>query len=249
MIQYSSGTIDLNLSAIRLRVDNTLTNGLRLDMSTEECKRLLKRHVNTKIDLIVMFVDINGSTELSLSLPDKKFILIVQCFAQEITHLVSGYGGYVFKYEGDAVITLFPTMHDFILACKHALNCSRTILDLITKVVNPSLTAHDLPEITVKIGLAYGNTSIVLYGKNLEKSHIDIVGPSISMASKITSVAKPNQVLVGELIYNILKSSDRARDILKTKRFVEVILDPIKWKYISRSDPESLYRVYEVFDI
>jgi class 3 adenylate cyclase len=85
-------------------------------MSTEECKRLLKRHVNTKIDLIVMFVDINRSTELSLSLPDKKFILIVQCFAQEITHLVSGYGGYVLKYEGDAVITLSPTMLDLILA-------------------------------------------------------------------------------------------------------------------------------------
>jgi adenylate cyclase len=36
---------------------------------------------------------------------------------------------------------------------------------------------------------------VVLYGKTLEKVYIDIIGSSISMASKIASVAKPNQVL------------------------------------------------------
>jgi adenylate cyclase len=248
MVQHPASTTDLDLLAIRSRVDKTLANGLQFDMSTEACKKLLKRNVNTKADLIIMFIDINGSTELSLSLPDNKFTLMVQCFAQEISNLISAYGGYVFKYEGDAVITLFPAMYDDMLACKNALNCSITILDLITKVINPAFTVHDLPEITVKIGLAYGKASIVLYGKNLEKSHIDIIGPSISMASKIMSVARPNQVLVGESIYNILQSSDRSSDFLKTKRFTEVVLDPIKWKYISRSDPESAYRVYEVLE-
>ena len=248
MVQYSAGTTDLDLLAIRSRVDKTLANGLQLDMSTDKCKKLLKRHVNTKTNLIIMFVDINRSTELSLSLPDNKFTLVLQCFAQEISDLVSGYGGYVFKYEGDAVITLFPAMYDDVLACKNALNCSRTIIDIITKVINPAFTVHDLPEIKVKIGLAYGKASIVLYGKNLEKSHIDIVGPSISMASKIMSVARPNQVLMGELIYNIIQSSDSSQDFLRGKRFTEVLQDPIKWKYISRSDPESAYRVYEVLE-
>jgi len=54
-----------------------------------------------------MFVDINNST----SLPEKKFALLVQYFAQEVSISVLGYGGYVFKYEGDAVILLFPAVN------------------------------------------------------------------------------------------------------------------------------------------
>jgi adenylate cyclase len=97
------------LEQARARVTKTLMDGIQLNMSTEECKKLLKRHVNTKTNLVVMFVDINNSTEMSLSLPEHKFALIVQSFAQEISIAVLGYGGYVFKYEGDAVIVLYES--------------------------------------------------------------------------------------------------------------------------------------------
>jgi adenylate cyclase len=233
------------LEQIRARINKTLIDGIQINMSTEESKKLLRRHVNTKTNLVVMFIDINNSTEMSLSLPEHKFALIVQSFAQEISIAVSGYGGYVFKYEGDAVIALFPAEYDRTKACKNALNCSRAILQIIKEVINPAFKANKLPEITVRIGLAYGYALVVLYGKSLEKAHIDIIGSSISMASKIASLAKPNQLLVGEYIYNILLSSDSKKDFLNNITFVEVDLDPIKWKYLSHFDPESMYRVYE----
>jgi class 3 adenylate cyclase len=193
-----------------------------------------------------MFVDINNSTEMSLSLPEHKFALIVQSFAQEISIAASGYGGYVFKYEGDAVIILFPAAYDRTKACKNALNCSIAILQIIREVINPAFKANELPEITVRIGLAYGYALVVLYGKSLEIAHIDIIGSSISMAAKIASLAKPNQLLVGEVIYNILLlSSASKKDFLNNSKFIEVNLDPIKWKYLSHFDPESMYRVYE----
>jgi class 3 adenylate cyclase len=233
------------LEQIRARINKTLIDGIQINMSTEESKKLLRRHVNTKTNLVVMFIDINNSTQMSLSLPEHKFALIVQSFAQEISIAVSGYGGYVFKYEGDAVIILFPAEYDRTKACKNALNCSRAILQIIKEVINPAFKANELPEITVRIGLAYGYALVVLYGKSLEKAHIDIIGSSISMASKIASLAKPNQLLVGEYIYNILLSSDSKKDFLNNITFVEVDLDPIKWKYLSHFDPESMYRVYE----
>jgi adenylate cyclase len=52
----------------------------------------------------------------------------------------------------------------------------------------------------MRIGLAYGYTLVVLYRKSLEKAHIDIVGSSISLAAKISSIAKANQILLGETI-------------------------------------------------
>jgi adenylate cyclase len=140
------------LEQIRARVTKTLKDGIQLDMSTEECKKFLKRHVNSKTNLVIMFVDINSSTQMSLTLSEKKFALILQTFAQEVGIAVLGYGGYVFKYEGDAVIALFPAEYDR------------------TKVCN---NAHDLPEITIRIGLAYGYGLVVFYGKSLKEDHID----------------------------------------------------------------------------
>jgi adenylate cyclase len=235
------------LEQIRGRVTKTLMDGIQLNMSTEESKKLLRRHVNSKTNLVIMFIDINNSTEMSLSLPEHKFALIVQTFAQEVSIAVSGYGGYVFKYEGDAVIILFPAEYDRTKACKNALNCSRTILEIIREVINPVFEANKLPQITVRTGLAYGYALVVLYGKSIEKAHIDIIGSSISLAAKIASIAKPNQVLVGEFIYHILLSSSAASDknFLNNSKFTEVNLDPTKWKYLSHFDPQSMYRVYE----
>lgn len=160
-----------SLEQIRARVTKTLKDGIQLDMSTQECKKLLKRNVNSKTNLVIMFADINNSTQMSLTLSENKFAIILQTFAQEISITVLGYGGYVFKYEGDAVIALFPAEYAPIKACKNALNCSRATLEIIREVLNPAFRTNKLPEITVRIGLAYGYALVVLYGKSLEEAH------------------------------------------------------------------------------
>lgn len=229
---------------IRARVTKTLKDGIQLNMSTEESKKFLRRHVNTRTNLVIMIIDINNSTQMSLTLPESKFAQLLQTFAQEVSIAVSGYGGFVFKYEGDAVIVIFPADYDEIKACRNALNCTRAVLEILKNGINPIFRENELPEITVRTGLAFGPTLVVLYGKRLEKAHVDITGSSISLAAKIASIAKPNQVLVGELIYNIIMSYKDKGSMNKIK-FKEVRLDPIKWKYLSQSDPQSLYHVYE----
>jgi len=229
------------LEKIRTRVAKTLAHGIQLNMSTDESKKLLKRHVNRKTNVVIMIVDVNNSTQMSLSLEEERFALLIQTFAQEISIAVAGYGGYVFKYEGDAVIAFFPGEYDQLKACNNALDCATSILQIIREVINPAFNGNGLPEISIKIGLTFGYALVLLYGHSLEKAHIDIVGSSISLASKIVSIAKPNQVLVGERIHNIVLSS---KSMSKSK-FIEIILDPTKWKYLSRSDPDSMFRVYE----
>jgi len=233
-----------NISAseqIRARVAKTLTAGIQLNMSTDESKKLLKRHANRKTNLVIVFVDVNNSTEMSLSLAEDRFALMIQTFAQEISIAVTGYGGYVFKYEGDAVIGLFPGEYDQAKVCENVLNCTASILEIVREVLNPAFKQNGLPEISIRIGLTYGYALVVVYGNSLAKAHIDIIGSSISLASKIVSIAEPNQVLVGESFYNILRSA-KSRSIA---HFSEKNLSPTKLKYLSRSDPTSMYRVYE----
>jgi len=240
-----------SLDQVRARVVATLRDGVQLDMSTNECKKLLKRHVNKKTNVVIMFIDINKSTEISLSLPEDRFALLIQTFAQETGIASRGYGGYVFKYEGDAIIIIFPAEYDRIKACRNALIFTTAILEIIEEIINPEFIKNGLPQITVRIGLDFGEAFVVLYGKILEKAHIDIIGSTISVAAKIASVAKPNEVLVGESIYEILSSLgydnnnmyDKTSFSFSSNHFLKVNLDLLKWKYKSLVTG-SVYSVY-----
>jgi adenylate cyclase len=160
------------LEQIRPRVIKTLTDGIQLDMSTDESKKFLKRHVNRKTNVVIMFVDINNSTEMSLSLPEDKFALMIQPFAQEITIAVTGYGGYVFKLEGDAVIVLFPGEFDQAKAYKNALSCTTSTLEIIRQIINPAFEEKGLPQITVRIGLDFGEALVVPYWERYSRKLI-----------------------------------------------------------------------------
>ena len=75
---------------------------------SEDCNKFLRRHVNEKVRLVILYIDICDSTKMSLLLSTTDFALIVKVFSQEIAFAVRSYGGYILKYVGDAVIAVFP---------------------------------------------------------------------------------------------------------------------------------------------
>ncbi|MGB7677128.1 MAG: adenylate/guanylate cyclase domain-containing protein [Nitrososphaeraceae archaeon] len=190
-----------DVGQIRARVLHTIRYGLEFDLTTEQSKYLLKRHVNSNTTMVILFVDINGSTQMSITLPPVKFATIVQIFSQESRLAIKGHGGYVLKYVGDSVIGIFPAEFDRKKACENALNCAKSILSIVRECINPILSDNNLPRIKLKVGLDYGQSMVILYGKNVDLAPIDLIGPSISIASKITSAAQPNQILAGQSVY------------------------------------------------
>ncbi len=51
--------------------------------------------------------------------------------------IIAGHGGYVLKYVGDVVIGIFPAEFDSQKACFNALASAKTMVRIITKVINP----------------------------------------------------------------------------------------------------------------
>jgi len=223
---------------IKARVLHTIKSGLEFDLSTEQCKQFLKRHVNSNASMVVLIIDINGSTQMSITLPPSKFAAILQVFSQETRLAIKGYGGYVLKFVGDSVIGLFPAEFDKKKACINALNCAHGILSIINDCINPILKENHLPEIKVRVGLDCGPSLVILYGKNVDTAPIDVVGPSISIASKIACAAQLNQVLVGQSLYDIL-----APDASFNHRFINVRLTNVKWNYVKPSNG-NIYELY-----
>jgi class 3 adenylate cyclase len=177
---------------------------------------------------------------MSLTLPAAKLALIIQIFSQEMSLAIGDYGGYVLKYVGDAVIAIFPGEHDGRQACKNALNCAKSMIEIIKECVSPTLKTNDLPEITVKVSLDYGEVLAVLYGKSLERAHIDIVSSSISMAAKMISYAGPNEIIVGQSVFKNFQSNE-----LSLMGFEKLDLDSKTWSYRDESSgtPYGLYKV------
>ena len=195
-----------DIAAIRARVKETLDNGAQIDLSTEPSKKLLRRHVNSKIGFAVLYVDIDGSTRMSMALPSAKFASILQVFSQEMSLLISESGGYTLKYVGDAVISLFPGQHDKAQAIKGAIECGKTMLDVVASSINPELVSHSLPPLKVKIAIEYGELLVLLYGRSVERAHIDVIGPAISMAAKMLGFARTDQIIVGESVFEQMAS-------------------------------------------
>jgi adenylate cyclase len=223
-----------DLNSAQARVRQTLDKGVQIDLSTESCKRFLRRKVNQKVAVVILYVDIDGSTKMSMALSPEKFATILHVFSQEMSLITSEYGGYVLKYVGDAIIALFPAEYDRGRASKNALECAKEMRRIIKDCINPELSARQLPELSVKMSIDYGYVQVVLYGKSIDRSHIDIVGSSISVAAKMISLAKTWQIMIGQSMYENLDSK---------RGLVEMKVDAKRWTYIDEKSRSS-YKLY-----
>jgi len=202
----------------------------------DESDKFLRDLVSSRVNMIVMYVDLVGSTAMTLSLPEEKVAIIIRSFAQEMSKVIEQHDGYVLKFVGDAVIGYFIAEALPLIAADNAVNCARSVLSVVEKGINPILDQYDYPELKVKIGLDYGKNIIVRYGANKEKSHVDILGPSMNIAAKIQSTAYPNQILIGEDVFSRLHPKMQ-------KQFNQVVWTKTKWKYHDR-ETGKLYPVY-----
>jgi class 3 adenylate cyclase len=222
------------------RVWSSLKKGYEYDYTVDESDKFLRSHIDMKLHMIVVFVDLVGSTEMTLQLPTEKLAIILSSFSQEIRYVIKHHKGYVLKYVGDAVIGYFVAEDSPLLIADNAVNCARTMIDVIERGINPILSEYDYPELRVKIGMDFGENTIVRYGSDQARSHVDILGPAMSIAAKITALARPSQILIGEDIYEKLHPS------LK-QSFKEVEWHGAQWNYHNR-ETGKLYRVYALND-
>jgi len=218
------------------RLWSSLKKGYEYEQKSDDSDQFLRSLVSSRVDMIVLYVDLVGSTDITLSLPEDKVAIIISSFAQEMANVIRLHDGYILKFVGDAVIGYFIAEALPLLAADNAVNCAKAMLTIVEKGMNPILNQYDYPELKIKIGLDFGKNIIVRYGSDKEKSHVDILGPAMNIASKIQNSAEPNQILIGEDVYTRLHPSIQ-------KSFERVVWTKTKWKYHDR-DTGKLYPVY-----
>ena len=212
-LQSSSpnGSVGLNsiMKKSKTRVRKTLEGKPEFVMSLVETQNVLEKFAKSKTAFVVLHVDLVGSTKMAMRLPIDRLTVMIQAFNQEMSIAVKAFGGYILKYVGDAVIAVFPSEFDTYKACEAAIRCAVNISFIIKQCINPAFKIHGLPEITVKMGVDYGDALVVLYGKSLHNAHIDLISSSMGITAKIASFAQPNEIVMGQSIYNIFLSNGK----------------------------------------
>jgi adenylate cyclase len=179
-----------------------------------------------------MYVDLVGSTRMSTELAPDLLSKIVTVFSQEASYIIEHFGGLLLKFVGDASIGYFPSsqnLDDIVI-------CGQSIVQIVRNAINPLLLQMGHAGIEVKVTSDYGQHTIVRYGSDHERSHVDIISATMNLAAKMQSVAVGSQMVIGNSLYD--KLSEDLQQI-----FVKANLDQIKWNYhnLAEKKPYQLY--------
>ena len=251
--------IDSAIKMAQSRIWKALKAEPEFNISFEETNNILEKYAKSKVTLVILHIDLVGSTRLSMTLPVDRLATIIQAFTQEMSLMIQAYGGYVLKYIGDAILAFFIVRDgsDIYLPCINAVHCAKSMIKVTRQGINPILNQNDYPEMSVRIGIDVGENAVVQFGwdthtnvlsNNKEKGydddkqiiikrpHLDILGYTVSIATKMTTLAAPDQIVIGQSVY------DTMDDVLKSS-FQMLSVNPIVWNYLS-DNTGNIYRVY-----
>lgn len=159
------------------------------------------------------FSDIKDFTTYSEKLSPEALITQLNEYLSEMTDIVLEYGGYLDKYEGDAVVAVFGVPVDQTdhaeRACMAALDMQKVLVDLRKK-----WSAEKRPAFEARIGL---NTGEMIAGNIGGKNRFDytVIGDPVNLASRLEGANKMygTKIMVGEETYGQAKEKIVAREL------------------------------------
>ncbi|MCJ7637820.1 MAG: response regulator [Nitrososphaeraceae archaeon] len=166
------------------------------------------RFSGDSIKSCVGFIDLVDSTKNTITMEGLDYIRrYYSTFINSVSDLVKSSSGRVVKNIGDCLLFYFPkTSNDKNEnSFREVIECALKILDRRYSI-NDELSKQHLPPFNFRISIDYGVVDLALVG---DYSQIDLFGSTLNLCSKInssSSLSIPNEIIIGENFYRILKS-------------------------------------------
>jgi adenylate cyclase len=206
----------------QIREEEMMRRRLERFHSPQVVEMILKSSQETKDNVMeanevtatMLFTDIVGFTSLAEQIPPRETNIILNRYFSVMTDIVFSYDGTLDKYIGDGLMAVFGAPIEkqddaerAILAAKEM----RTKLgEMMTDKESQSRTFD------IRIGI---NTGRVVAGNIGSPRRMDytVIGDPVNIAARLESIAKPNQILIGEETYNAAKSKFEIYEIGRRK--------------------------------
>lgn len=184
--------------------------------------------------IVILYVDMAGSTIVSRSVDKWTNIKINKIFHMLMSQIIAKFGGFVYKTVGDEVIGVFPAGR-FIVASDNAIQAAMTMRDAVEDILNPLFDEKELPKIGVHVGLDIVEATVVSFGAQGIAGSDDLISHQMNVAGKIAKLAKRDEILLGRNLFEVIFTDwqDECERLAINQQWVE---DP---------DRGGTYQVYE----
>ncbi|WP_374980030.1 adenylate/guanylate cyclase domain-containing protein [Pseudomonas solani] len=167
--------------------------------------RTINQYVST------LFIDIKGSTRLSL-IYDLNFIYkFKNAVLQACIEIVRSFDGYVHRLMGDALMAFFGSKNmDKEQAALDSINCSLMCKLTLEKAIKPWLEKQkgfDVTTFGFRIGCNFGDDHEVLwanYGFG-DLGEVSPTGLPVDLAAKLQGLANKNEIMIGQGIIDFIR--------------------------------------------
>jgi len=156
-------------------------------------------------DVICVFADMIGSTQLSASKYDKSTAGAYQLFTNTIVRLFHNFDAPYIDLKGDGVFSLFNSDYPNV-----ALASAVTVKTFVDEEFVPRIKSNTDLDIGLHIGidqktLLVRKIGFKRYGDRTDRQNEVWAGKTVNMASKLASITKHNELLVSERYFKNLK--------------------------------------------
>lgn len=156
-------------------------------ISIDECVK--------RVQICAIFIDIVRSTDKVTALPENDMQLSLARFLDSTLSIFLKYDLTIDKFHGDGILAFsnMPIQRDDYIerTCMAALEA----VDAIKNDKEFYLT-HWQSELQVRVGISVGYANVGFYGNKKYFKTFTAIGTPLPYASRLTSVAEPNQILI-----------------------------------------------------
>src|SRR3977135_2178711 len=155
------------------------------DASEQVLRGRISRGVTERINAVLWFSDLRGSTAISENLTPDEIIPFLNDYAQTAIDAVHEAGGEVLKLIGDGVLAMF-THDNMAVAKRESLRAEHRFRHNMN-ALNARRSAEGRPVTSAHVGLHVGE---VFYGNIGSEDRLDftVVGPAVNEVSRIASM-------------------------------------------------------------
>lgn len=218
----------LTFCLIRGYQDKTLNEKLELEFRTN---RALKSHVhslskylsprlsksiiakeNICVDasdkpMSIFFSDMQGFSQLSEQLTPEKLSWLINTYLSEMSEIVFRFGGTLDKMIGDSIMVFFGDpqsrgeKNDALSCVCMAIAMREAMKRLKTRWKTAGIESPPC----LRMGINTGNCRVGNFGAD-NKLDYTVVGSAVNLASHLESIANPDEILITESTYNLVKN-------------------------------------------
>jgi len=201
----------------KIREEERMINRLERFHSPQVIDMILKSSQEEKENIMetkdlkatILFSDIIGFTGLTEKMPPREINMLLNQFFSRMTDIIFENDGTLDKYIGDSLMAIFGApiekKDDAERAVSTALRMRQELAAMIDK-------AGQRKKFDIRIGVNTGNVVAGNIG-SLKRMEYTVIGNPVNVASRLESLAQPNQIIIGEETYKHIKGKFKIKKI------------------------------------